>query len=63
MSHVIIFEDVDKQIKTEVVEGGFTKRIVEIEASGGYFLKVMKEEEFNKQQERKRKVAGWNQRT
>lgn len=61
MSYVIIFEDANKEIKTEVVVGGFTKRIVEIEASGGYFLKVMKEEDFNKQQSRKRKVIGWNQ--
>lgn len=62
MAYVIIYEDENKQIKNEVVESGFTKRILEIEALGGYFLRVMKEEDFNKQQQlRKRKVSGWNQ--
>lgn len=61
MAYVIIYEDKNKQIQSEVSKGGFTKRIVEIEASGGYFLRVMKEDEFNRQQSRKRKVSGWNQ--
>lgn len=60
MKYVLIYEDNKKEIKSETVNGTFTKRIKEIESSGGWFLRVMREETYKSIQLARKRNASWN---
>ena len=61
MMYVIIYEDRDSEIKSKTVDSyETTKEIRNIESSGCHFLRLLKDDDYQKLQSRKCRAKGWN---